>query len=203
MLGKSSAFGIAAGCFALMGAGVWVPSVALTRPSQEPPAWVSVEKFDPAQRNGVRAQDQDLVWEAADLADLHPNAFLGSFVDQSGDVVMVASDGRERPDLAALGVEMPTDVRLQTGAISASDIDPLMDLLKTQLDKELGAALFSWGAAPELGGLNFLVSRQLSPSELALIERFARTHAVPIRIQVWVGAPQLQAAESRDVDLSP
>lgn len=164
--------------------------------------WVTYAKFSPLTPLRERPKDvQELASRATELTDAHKDKFLGTYVDPSNRVVVVPAD--EAGTRMAQSEFSEGEVVVASSAISSQEAADLGDALFKAV-VSLGADMVFWGGHPESGGALIVVRRDPTDEETRDLELFADEHKIPLRIEVWPGAPTMTlAVNNRLVDPSP
>lgn len=136
-----------------------------------------VTASDPSERAASAA--------AASMVESHDEDFLGSYVDTSGQVVLVAStDAGE--SMARRELDLVEDVRVERAPLSLRQAAAFGEDLRA-LAPGLGEAVLQWGADPRSGGVFVTTRRRLSDEERRAVNELAASRRVPVRVELEVG----------------
>lgn len=146
------------------------------------------------------AVTQGLIQVVTSLVDENKSEFLGSYVNDDNDVVLVPA--------SSLGVSLATQLGALPGLIVESanvSISQAYDLGEQirELSPTLAESVIMWGGYPQNRGIFLTVPSMPAEAERQSIEDFASSQSLPIYVEVVDGLTPLELADSRVVDASP
>lgn len=171
-----------------------LPAATDSIPVAEPPpagapttgaqAWVSYVSTNPLVQEPTRDIPEEakaLARRAAGLVEEDEDAFLGSFINDRDQVVVVAA--------TLSGVELAQQRLAQSGVLielGATSINGTTELglLVGQRSKTLAKTLTTWGPSPESGGVFFELAQEPSEEDRDVLETVAAERQIPIRVSV-------------------
>src|SRR6476469_3217688 len=184
---------------ALLSAGAAESAGAATSESK----WVSYgpPKY-PQPLSELPPSTQDLARRASELVDWHKSDFLGSFVDDTGSVVLLPSSDAGRKfaeETVDEGPERPVLLVADLSLEAAQELGDRVNALTGTWDENA----FMWGAAPESNGAFVEVMAMPSESDAALLSEFAERAQTHIDVVVDPQETQPILDEDRYEDYSP
>lgn len=147
-------------------------------------AWVSYVPANPlatGRKVDLPEETRALARRAAGLVEEDESAFLGSYINDRDQVVVVAA--------TLNGVELAQQRFAQTGVVveqGATSINGTTELglLVGQRSSTLAKILATWGPSPETGGVFLELSQEPRQEERDIIEATAAEKQIPIRVAV-------------------
>lgn len=167
-----------------------------TQPDAQPGAHQGADlgHLRPPGRGGVHPSNQslprhvqDASGAAADYADWHDDAILGSYVDRAGRVV-VRARGTKAANAARTALAPYADVIdvRDDAPLSAAEASDEGDQLRAS-SARLSKVIRAWGPDPKHNGMFIVLNRVPTDRDRRLLETFAAAHAVPMSVEVAPG----------------
>jgi len=197
--GRTAAAALAATCpLVIFGA----PTVTEADAASPPSAWVTYTGPHHVESNRTRPQAvQDLAHDAAALVEDNKSAFLGSYIDAAGKVVLVPGSTAGRTMASALASDVAAtnaDLVVQPATISVDGALAMGRLLHS-----LVSNIVEWGGNPQGSGIYVGMPSEPTADERRAIEEFAETHGIAIEVEVNPHLEGVTELDSRYVDTSP
>ncbi|MCU0264062.1 MAG: S1 family peptidase [Candidatus Nanopelagicales bacterium] len=158
--------------------------LAEVTPTSGAKAWVSYDPANPlatGRKTDIPEETRALARRAAGLVEEDESAFLGTYINDRDQVVVVAA--------TLTGVELAQQRFAQSGVLveqGATSINGTTELglLVGQRSSTLAKILTTWGPSPETGGVFFELSQEPSQEERDILEATAAEKQIPIRVSV-------------------